>query len=322
MAEKLKVHEHYVLPWSRHAGTTATFDVVRSGSLAADPQWFPVRVSSMPTELPHKEALDDAKRMVVSPFNNGWLFTPEVPKNEFWEFMKQGMLGPTMDLVLPGANPLIGAVIHGTIDTGFEGSEQAKYFRRTLDEFDSIPYLDIVEIDWREMGSFWSLKLVGGPVRHLTIVCETLTTPRTVWTLIGSVTFANWVKQLFVSRYVREVRAEHAAVMDSFLSGESWQKIRDSFKERFYGAKTVPEMAAVLDGIAKAREEHLRAQGITDDMVHRETVRRAIESLERYAGLPQLDEFLAKFKANDPYAAAAAGGPERVPRVDAEVQVE
>jgi hypothetical protein len=41
-------------------------------------------------------------------------------------------------------------------------------------------------------------------------------------------------------------------------------------------------------------------------MVYRETMRRASEQLERYAGLPKLDEFLRDFKANDSHAGTEA----------------
>lgn len=311
MAEKLKVHERYELPWSRHSGTVTTFDIVRSGSLLREPEWFPIRVSRKPTRLPEDAHPDDVKRMVVAPFNQGWLLTPSVPKNEFWEFMKQGMLGPTLDLVMPGVNILVGSAVHGAVETGLEGNEQERYFRRTLGEFIGVPYLDIVEIDWREMGSFWSLSFRGGPIRHLTLAYETLTMPRTTMTLIGDFTFANWVKQLFSSRYLCEIRAEHAAVMDSFLAADSVARLTDSFKERYLRATSVAEMSALLDDYSKARMQYLDEQGVTDEVVHRETVNRSIAQLERYAGLPGLDAFLAEFKAKDPLSGRQADALER-----------
>lgn len=305
VAEKLKVQQHYELPWSRHAGSVTTFDIVRSGWLLREPEWFPVRVSQKPTQLPQEAEFDDIRRMVIAPFNDGWLLTPSVPKNEFWEFMKQGLLGPTLDLLMPGVNVFVGSAVHGAIDTALEGKEQAQYFRRTLEQFVGIPYLDIVEIDWREMGSFWSLKLRGGPVRHLTLVYETLTTPRTTTTLIGDFTFVNWVKQLFSSRYISEARAERAAVIDSFLNAESVARITEALKERYFKAASVSEMSAVLSDYEKARTEYLAEQGITDAIVHEETIRRSIKELERYAGLPGLDDFLAQLKAMSPSASAS-----------------
>jgi hypothetical protein len=44
-------------------------------------------------------------------------------------------------------------------------------------------------------------------------------------TCVGGFTFANWVKQLFVRRYVCDVEAENAAVIDGVVPPEAYEKV-------------------------------------------------------------------------------------------------
>lgn len=298
MTAKLTTQAHYVLPESPHAGTIRTFDVIRSGSLLSDGriEWIPMGVSQKATRLPEEVKLGDVSHMVTALLRRGWLITPAVPKNELWEMFKTGMIGPTMDLVAPGLNVLVSSAIHGGIETASEGKEQAKYFNRSLGGYFSLPYLDVLEIDWREMGSFWSLSLQG-PVRHLTIVYRESDGQRATLTLVGSFTFKNWVQILLRGRYNEEIRAEQNAVIDSLMDPAAQTEFLAGLASRA-GSDASPQAAdAMLREFGEFRTKYLLEHGITEEIVAAKTREQARSVLERYRGLPEADDFINVLQA-------------------------
>jgi hypothetical protein len=296
MSVRIKVREHYVIPESPHAGTIRTFDVARSGTAlpSGNPEWIPVGISQKPTQLPEETHLGDVKRAVFSPFKKGWLITPAVPKNELWELFSQGMLGPTMDLLLPGTNVIVGSLLHGGIEAALEGNEAAKYLRRSLDGFYSLPYLDLVDIDWREAGTFWSLSMQG-PVRHLSIAYVDAERKRSIITVAAGFTLESWVKQLLRYRYACEVQTEHQVVLDSFVEPGAYDALIASFNERHPENVTQQDVGDLVTAMAAVRTQHLLERGVTDEMVRTQSVERSLAILERYRGLPELDAFVREF---------------------------
>ena len=296
MAAKLTVENHYVLPVSPYAGTTWPYDVARSGSNApsGEFEWLPVRFSRLPTKLPLQTDLADLTQMVFCPFREGWLFTKAVPKNELWEMFRDGMLGPTMDLVAPGLNPLIGAAVHGAIgtvtETRAEMRDNKEYAQRTFLEFTSLPYLDVFEIDWREMGSFWSMH---GPTRHLTITYRDALGARDVVTLVGANNFQDYVTGILRGRYKAEMRAENGAVIDSFVDPDARTEFLFDLNRRAEADPSLRETGARLREFEAFRVKHLAERGITNEMVVAKARERALAALERYRGLPEADVFIA-----------------------------
>ena len=190
-----------------------------------------------------------------------------------------------MDLLLPGTNVIVGSLLHGGIEAALEGNETAKYLRRSLDGFYSLPYLDIVDIDWREAGTFWSLSMQG-PVRHLSIAYVDAERKRATITLVAGFTLESWVKQLLRYRYVCEVETEHQVVLDSFVQPGAYDALIASFNERHPENVTQQDVGELLTAMATVRTQHLLERGVTDEMVRSQSVERSLAILIAIAACP------------------------------------
>jgi hypothetical protein len=266
---------------------------VRDGSAMPDGriEWFPVGISQKPTQLPEETNLGDISKMVVCPFKRGWLVTPAVPKNEFFDTFVRGMLGPTIDLVAPGLNVAVSSVLHGGIETVMDQREDAKYANRGLGMFFSLPYLDVLEIDRREMGSFWSLSMQP-PVRHLTVVYRERNGERATVTFVVGATLKNWVAQLFTGRYSEEITAANQAVINSYLEPAALNEFLTGFQARHGDDTSVEAVNTLLEELSAFRAQRLAESGVTDLKVDAETRKLALANFERYRGLPGVEPFI------------------------------
>lgn len=293
MAAALEVSERYVIPRSAHAGSISMFDIVKTGPIYDNPQWFAVGVSQRPTKLPQETKLGDVKPMVVSTFRRAYLFTHNAPKNEFWNLMRQGMTGPAVDLVIPGAGLLAKVAAEVAVDVAFEHDgppDPNEYAKRAMSDYFSLPYFDIIEIDWREMHSIWS-----GQIRHLTIMYVDAQGKPATMTLVLSAkgSFKEFVHQLFSYRYVNEFFAEQSDVMDSLTPPGLLANAMKTFTAKSGDHLSIEEVSQMLDECSKARDEYLAAQGITEEKIKQLAIERTIALLQAYRGLPKIDDAMS-----------------------------
>jgi len=232
--------------------------------------------------------------MVVAPFKQGWLITSAIPKNDVWEFVSQGMIGPTLELVAPGLNLLTKAAAHTWIEQVMEGDDDAKYGKRTYAEFLPLPYLDILEIDWREMGSFWSLS-ISPPARHLTISYRDATGETATLTIVGGGPMNALLKVLFMGRFSQEILAANVAVAESLVPPAAYAELLADFNAR-HSEVTKESLDELVSAYAKTRTQYLIDHGITDEFVAAKTREQVLATFERYRGLPELDGYAEALK--------------------------
>ena len=284
-----------MLPASPYAGKTLPLDVVRSGSahLSGAVEWIRIGVSSQPTQLPQNSYLGDVTVMAIAMFKQGLLLTKATPHNEFWE-IASGMLGPTIDLFAPGLNAMVEAGIHsvveGAIEMRSENRERAEYFKRTLAAIVPIAFLDILEMDWREVASPWSMR---SPDRHLTIVYNDILDHRAIKTFVAPFTWKQSIDAIFRSRYNCEIWAEHQAVLDSLVDTSIYVPMLAHFNESHADPNSPQAIDDLMADFLKTRGQYLTEHGVTDEVVRSKTVERALGNLERYRGLPGIDDAIA-----------------------------